>query len=972
MKSLKAKFRKSDTNEWNKNDDRLLQAVDHGEVDKVTALLGKKGVTATKLDTEGKTAFHVAAMKGFEDCLKVMLNHGVDVSSLDVKGHTALHVAVLNNHIDCVKKLLQFKCPVDCIDVAGKTSLHYAAANGSLPAVQLLSEHKSPLNVKDMEGNTPLLISILHGHTDVLKCLLDHKADINLKDKNGRTPLMLACESGNLPIAEILVHMGANMKLTDAMGHDALHFSRLSGNSQVVTLLLSKLNQESIIKTPTKPVQHDQVTKLSSERSGTPKKRQAPPPPTISPLQQSDLSPSLSSTSTPLSAAGQVFFPEQTSKNENASPQRDFKDRLSDSTGEDSLLDVSSEAEHQDNVSALQAKVAYLTSLNKELQDKLQEKVSGGAVVDISCDSYHSTQTELNESHDEIQDEMSPVVASDISDVSFESQPEIASRELKVKQLEKVVEDMQIKLNESEEERKKMEEQINSVSSGFRHSSSSEVLEEALVTEEQSQRTENEQVGVMEDDASVGQVESEGKIVNEAADDKEMSVVEKFEALQKEYKVLLAESQSKEEVMKDLQCQLDAMTQSMVDMLSAEGKKEMEKSYGAIIEKINQEKDELSGMYQDKLEEIKKLQKELESQNSGNEEEKQVKEDLARTVEDLNKQVSELSLLYNEAQIEIGKTRQSPHKNSIDVINKDEHVKAVQEIKECKDKVEKDLADLVLEHTRTLEELDELKLEKEKEKENTPVVLEHVKVIEALKNTINDLEVEKSDLKDQLAVQETRLKSLQEDLLKQTSSLQESLATQKIFEGQQVSLEEEISSLSLELGDLMKEKEKLSTDNGQVKRELTQLKGEKEALQSQLKLKEQDFNKLRVKYNKVQEDLNEMKIYSENTSKLEEDKDKKINDLSKEVSKLKEALNSLSQLSFSTSTPKRQSQQLETLQHQVKQLQNQLMETKKQHQEIVSVYRTHLLYAVQGQMDEDVQRVLKQILTMCKSQSQKI
>lgn len=93
--------------------------------------------------------------------------------------------------------------------------------------------------------------------------------------------------------------------------------------------------------------------------------------------------------------------------------------------------------------------------------------------------------------------------------------------------------------------------------------------------------------------------------------------------------------------------------------------------------------------------------------------------------------------------------------------------------------------------------------------------------------------------------------------------------------------------------------------------------------------------------------------------------------MSKEISKLKEALNSLSQLSYSTSAPKRQSQQLEALQQQVKQLQNQLAETKKQHQEIVSVYRMHLLYAVQGQMDEDVQKVLKQILSMCKSQSQK-
>lgn len=57
MKSLKAKFRKSDINEWNKNDDRLLQAVENGDVEKVASLLGKKGASATKLDSEGKTAF---------------------------------------------------------------------------------------------------------------------------------------------------------------------------------------------------------------------------------------------------------------------------------------------------------------------------------------------------------------------------------------------------------------------------------------------------------------------------------------------------------------------------------------------------------------------------------------------------------------------------------------------------------------------------------------------------------------------------------------------------------------------------------------------------------------------------------------------------------------------------------------------------------------------------------------------------
>lgn len=44
-------------NEWNKNDERLLAAVEHGEVEKVASLLSKKGASAGKLDNEGKSAW---------------------------------------------------------------------------------------------------------------------------------------------------------------------------------------------------------------------------------------------------------------------------------------------------------------------------------------------------------------------------------------------------------------------------------------------------------------------------------------------------------------------------------------------------------------------------------------------------------------------------------------------------------------------------------------------------------------------------------------------------------------------------------------------------------------------------------------------------------------------------------------------------------------------------------------------------
>lgn len=42
--------------DWTKNDEKLLQAVDYNDAGRVTSLLVRKGLVATKLDAEGKSA----------------------------------------------------------------------------------------------------------------------------------------------------------------------------------------------------------------------------------------------------------------------------------------------------------------------------------------------------------------------------------------------------------------------------------------------------------------------------------------------------------------------------------------------------------------------------------------------------------------------------------------------------------------------------------------------------------------------------------------------------------------------------------------------------------------------------------------------------------------------------------------------------------------------------------------------------
>lgn len=966
------------TNEWNKNDDRLLQAVENGDAEKVASLLGKKGASATKQDSEGKTAFHLAATKGHVECLRVMVTHGVDVTAQDTTGHSALHLAAKNNHHECVRKLLQSKCPAESIDSSGKTALHYAAAQGCLQAVQALCEHKSPINLKDLDGNIPLLLAVQSGHSEVCRFLLDHGADVNSRDKNGRTALMVACEIGSSNIVEALIKKGADLTLVDSLGHNALHYSKLSENAGIQSLLLSKISQDVDLKTPTKPKQHDQVSKISSERSGTPKKRKAPPPP-ISPTQLSDVSSPRSITSTPLSGKESVFFAEPPFKAE-ISSIRENKDRLSDSTaGADSLLDISSEADQQDILVLLQAKVASLTLHNKELQDKLQAKTPREAEADLSFDSYHSTHTDLAPSLGKPSETSPPDSKSSPSVLTHPLSKSTIDSDVRIQQLQEILQDVQNRLESSEAERKQLQAELQSRRTESVCLNNAEISKNGSDLSQKLKETQSKCEEAMKEVLSVQKQMKLGLVSTESVESYshcELRITEEeLGMLKQELQNALEESERNKDKVRELEEKLIEREKDVVIKPPVEEYEEMKSSYCSVIENMNKEKAFLFGKYQEAQEEVMRLKDTLKSQmtQEAGDEAGDMKEAMNRMIDELNKQVSELSQLYKEAQAELEdyRKRKSLEDVTTEYIHKAEHEKLMQVSNVSRAKAEEALSEMKSQYSKVLNELTQLKQLVDAQKENSVTITEHLQVITTLRTTAKELEEKVNSLKENLASKEVEVAKLEKQLVEEKAAMSEAMVPRSAYEKLQSSLESEVSVLASKLKDSVKEKEKAHSEVAQIRSEVSQMKREKETTQTLLKSKEQEVNELLQKFQHAQEELAEMKRYSESSSKLEEDKDKKINEMSKEVTKLKEALNSLSQLSYSASSSKRQSQQLEVLQQQVKQLQNQLAECKKQHQEVVSVYRMHLLYAVQGQMDEDVQKVLKQILTMCKNQSQK-
>ncbi|KAK1884088.1 Ankycorbin [Dissostichus eleginoides] len=895
-------------NEWNKNDERLLAAVEHGEAEKVAPLLAKKGASSVKLDSEGKSALHVAAARGHTDCLSVILAHGADLSITDAAGLNPLHLAAKNNHIECCKKLIQSKCPIDAVDSSGKAALHHAAASGNIQTVQLLCELKTPVNLKDADGLTPLLLSAKHAHAEVCSTLVDCGAEVNTFDNSGRTALMLATESGALSVVEVLIQRRADLTAADSQGHDVLHYAKLSGNSEIKTLLTAALNSHQGLdtKSPRSP-QHDQVAKLSDERITTPKKRKAPPPP-ISPLQSSGpSSPSvLTSSGTPgsnksdtpkrfnykedevrgttLRAEVEKLHEERTMLLETI---EDLKQSV-EQTGPDTETKVEqSFTASSALVSALQAKIAALTLEKQQLASKLKKYPSLQGSEDTSRPNSMTSNSSFHSTQDEF--ESPPHVEREEEENGGGSKEEIQL-------LRQALESVQVKLLETRKENRLLHTQLKPEREG---------------EEDETRREKGREEELMESLA-----ELQAKLTD--TQERYHQAVEEVEELREH-------------------------------MGREGGETDQQEVQRRTLSTLEQEVKQLRALLVQSGSEL-----ELAAQRS-----RQLEEAL-RSVKEGGERTVRIEELHKEAQEEIRILQEALRGTvPVEAAAKDfEEMKV--ELSEVNAGLQRRLLELSHSYSDTKsqlsaaqKQLSEGSAPSSPSSEQQQVTVLISKVMSSLGNAIKELESQSEALKEQLQQKILQVEDLQKRLSAAKDGTQEDSASRMEQESRREQLEGEVKHLTQLLQGALRKQDEMALEAADAWQMARDNRAELEALQELLMSREKENQVLTSRLAEAQDAVCQLKQLVENHVASEREKNKRIDDLSREVGKLKDALNSLSQLSYSAGSP----------------LQYQLTESKKQHQEIVSVYRMHLLYAVQGQMDEDVQKALKQILMMCKMPS---
>ncbi|KAF6802773.1 hypothetical protein CMUS01_15268 [Colletotrichum musicola] len=213
-----------------------------------------------------------AAISGYSECVRVLLEHGVNVNA-KLDGKNALWYAASKGEVEICRQLLKYGANAN-ENTKDSEPLLIAAVDFSIPAgkvielLELLIEYKVNLEVQDESQtwrNNVLSRAVGTLDKDLVKFLLRHDVPINMGAKTSQTPLYVAAHEGNAEIVRLLLNHKADPNLKSEWNWTPLHAAYDKAeiaqllleagadinavcDSGTVTYLAAKHNQKNVLR----------------------------------------------------------------------------------------------------------------------------------------------------------------------------------------------------------------------------------------------------------------------------------------------------------------------------------------------------------------------------------------------------------------------------------------------------------------------------------------------------------------------------------------------------------------------------------------------------------------------------------------------------------------------------------------------------------------------------------------------------
>ncbi|KAH0543126.1 hypothetical protein FGG08_002552 [Glutinoglossum americanum] len=218
---------------------RFFVAATLGNASLLRKLLGNDKSLTMEVQEHSRTALHLAAIKGYPDLIRPLLESGADANAKDLRGRVPLHWASIRGYTEVARLLLEGSANIALKDAEyGRTALHWAAENGHKQVIRQLLQKGANIQSRCNNGSTALHYAVKEGARNIVELLLEKGANIDAGGPEDSRALHIAAASGQDDMVRFLLKMGANVEAKTKWG-TALHPAAARGQDSMVRELLS-------------------------------------------------------------------------------------------------------------------------------------------------------------------------------------------------------------------------------------------------------------------------------------------------------------------------------------------------------------------------------------------------------------------------------------------------------------------------------------------------------------------------------------------------------------------------------------------------------------------------------------------------------------------------------------------------------------------------------------------------------------
>ncbi|XP_058091177.1 potassium channel AKT2 isoform X2 [Magnolia sinica] len=156
----------------------------------------REGMVPNIRDSEGRTPLHIAASKGYKECVLILLKHDCNINIQDVNGNTPLWDALSAEH-HSIFRVLYHHALVSNPNINGDL-LCLAAKRNDHSTMKELLKHGLDIDSKNAQGLTALQIAVAENHIDMVNFLVMNGASIDYINVSMKTAS--DTDGGGLPL----------------------------------------------------------------------------------------------------------------------------------------------------------------------------------------------------------------------------------------------------------------------------------------------------------------------------------------------------------------------------------------------------------------------------------------------------------------------------------------------------------------------------------------------------------------------------------------------------------------------------------------------------------------------------------------------------------------------------------------------------------------------------------------------------